>query len=451
MLNRRQAWQTGPVRRLINASSACFSVGTPFALGWIHATYRARDYRFGQQNSLWAYLLFGLVLLALASILGIPDEARDWQPAVASAALASLLSLGTMALVALVFPNLLPRFVLITAPIVVFALNVVVSRLSFHARRHGVRRDRVLAIVDANEATFLRTAAEASDPRPEAEFQLVGIEAVPHLPDSNWLERTVEQTGATLLVLSDDLRTEEGLLVQAARLHAAGTRVRSLDAFSDEWLGKLPISALSRMALMTDNGHVHGGVYPHLKRLLDLLAGLVLAVATIVAAPIVLLGNLLGNRGPLLFFQDRIGRDGEPFTIVKFRTMRPEADNDGSWTQLDDPRITRFGRILRHAHVDEFPQFLNIVRGELSIVGPRPEQPRYVDELRTKLPFYDLRHIVAPGLTGWAQVKFRYGGTEADALEKLEYDLFYLRHQSLSLDLRILSRSLRSIVRRKGR
>jgi lipopolysaccharide/colanic/teichoic acid biosynthesis glycosyltransferase len=435
----------------VGASSAVVNIGTPFFLGWIHATYRARDYRLGEQNSLWAYLFYGVVLLSFASILGIPDEPKDWQPAVASSAIAALLGLATMAVVIVVFPTLLPRFVLVTAAPAAFVWNVVACKVSFHARRRNVRRDRVLAIVDPNEGTFLRAAAEATFPRPEADFQLVGIEAVPHLPDAQWLERTVEESGATLLVLSDDLRTDEGLLAQAARLHTAGTRVRSLDAFSDEWLGKLPISALSRMALMTDNGHLHGGVYPHIKRLLDVATALVLAVAMILVLPIVAIGNLLANRGPLLFRQDRIGRNGTAFTIVKFRTMRADAVNDGSWTQPDDPRITPFGRLLRRSHIDEFPQFLNMLRGELSIVGPRPEQPHYVDELRTKLPFYDLRHIVAPGLTGWAQIKFRYGGTEADALEKLEYDLYYLRHQSLSLDLRILSRTVRSVARRRGR
>jgi lipopolysaccharide/colanic/teichoic acid biosynthesis glycosyltransferase len=439
------------VRRLVGASSAFVNVSTPFGLGWIHATYRARDYTLGEQNSLWAYLFFGVVLVSVASVLGIPDEPKDWQPAIASAVVAAVLSVGTMALVLVVFPGLLPRFVLVTAPPVACLFNIAACRVSFHARRRNVRRDRVLAIVDANEGTFLRAAAEAVFPRPEADFQLVGIEAIPHLPDTQWLERTVEQTGATLLVLSDDLRTDEGLLAQAARLHTAGTRVRSLDAFSDEWLGKLPISALSRMALMTDNGHLHGGVYPHLKRLLDVAAAVVLGLVSIVVVPFVVLGNVVGNRGPLWFRQDRIGRDGRPFKIVKFRTMRADAVNDGSWTQPDDPRITPFGRILRRSHIDEVPQFVNMLRGELSIVGPRPEQPHYVEDLRTKLPFYDLRHIVSPGLTGWAQIKFRYGGTEADALEKLEYDLYYLRHQSLSLDLRILSRTIRSVARRRGR
>jgi lipopolysaccharide/colanic/teichoic acid biosynthesis glycosyltransferase len=121
------------------------------------------------------------------------------------------------------------------------------------------------------------------------------------------------------------------------------------------------------------------------------------------------------------------------------------------WTGEDDPRITGFGRVMRVTHLDELPQMWNILRGDLSIVGPRPEQPRYVEELTQKLPFYDLRHLVRPGLTGWAQVKYGYAGDERDALEKLQYDFYYLRHQSIAFDLRIIGRTVRSVLGRKGR
>jgi lipopolysaccharide/colanic/teichoic acid biosynthesis glycosyltransferase len=121
------------------------------------------------------------------------------------------------------------------------------------------------------------------------------------------------------------------------------------------------------------------------------------------------------------------------------------------WTERDDPRVGRIGRWLRRSHLDELPQVINVLRGELSFVGPRPEQPAYVDELREKIPFYDVRHLVHPGITGWAQVKFDYGATVADALEKLQYEFFYLRHQSLSLDARIVARTLRSVLWHQGR
>ena len=133
--------------------------------------------------------------------------------------------------------------------------------------------------------------------------------------------------------------------------------------------------------------------------------------------------------------------------------MRTEADGSmvNEWTQEDDPRITPFGHLLRRSHIDELPQLVNVARGDLSIVGPRPEQPRYVDELREKLPFYDLRHLVRPGITGWAQVKYGYAGSERDALEKLQYDFYYLRRQSIAFDVRVIARTLRSVLRSDGR
>ncbi|HEV3497996.1 MAG TPA: sugar transferase, partial [Actinomycetes bacterium] len=169
--------------------------------------------------------------------------------------------------------------------------------------------------------------------------------------------------------------------------------------------------------------------------------------------PLVWLGNRLANRGPLLYRQPRVGKGGREFEILKFRTMRAAGEGSAPsvWTAEDDPRITPFGAWLRKTHLDELPQVVNILRGDLSVVGPRPEQPQYVGELETKIPFYRLRHLVRPGLTGWAQVKYPYGASEGDALEKLQYEFFYLRHQSLSLDVRITARTLRSVLGRGGR
>jgi lipopolysaccharide/colanic/teichoic acid biosynthesis glycosyltransferase len=144
------------------------------------------------------------------------------------------------------------------------------------------------------------------------------------------------------------------------------------------------------------------------------------------------------------------------FRILKFRTMRADGRPDGSdgasseWTAVGDPRVTPFGKVLRATHLDELPQVVNIVKGELAVVGPRPEQPRYVRELSSSLPFYGMRHLVRPGLTGWAQVKYGYAGDEDDALEKLQYEFFYLNHQGIRLDLRIVGRTLRAVLGSQG-
>ena len=159
------------------------------------------------------------------------------------------------------------------------------------------------------------------------------------------------------------------------------------------------------------------------------------------------------SAGPAIYSQTRLGRGRRPFTIYKLRSMYNDCErlSGPKWSSGNDPRVTPVGRFLRRSHLDELPQVLNILKGDLAMVGPRPEQPQYVDELRDKLPFYDVRHLVRPGLTGWAQVKYGYAGDERDAIEKLQYEFYYLRHQSLGLDLRIMGRTLRSVLGRGGR
>jgi lipopolysaccharide/colanic/teichoic acid biosynthesis glycosyltransferase len=213
----------------------------------------------------------------------------------------------------------------------------------------------------------------------------------------------------------------------------------------------MPLDELERTSLMFDIGELHRDRYARVKRLVDLVASVPLLVVFAVAIPLVVFGDVFGNRGRLFYVQERVGRNGKVFRIFKFRSMRSGGDESSEWTSSGDGRITTFGRFLRRSHLDELPQVLNVIRGDLSFVGPRPEQPRYVDELRDKIPYYNLRHLVSPGITGWAQVKFGYAGDETDAIEKLQYDFFYLRNQSLALDFRIIGRTIRSVLQSEGR
>jgi len=180
-----------------------------------------------------------------------------------------------------------------------------------------------------------------------------------------------------------------------------------------------------------------------LKRLIDVSiagAGLILALPVMLSVGLVV---ALTSRGPVVFRQERVGRAGSTFTILKFRSMLHDAESEGAvWAQEDDPRTTFIGSILRRTHLDELPQLWNVVRGNMSLVGPRPERPEFVDQLRAVIPFYDLRHVVKPGLTGWAQVRHPYGASVEDAEAKLEYDLYYLRHKNLFWDLSILLRTV---------
>ena len=173
--------------------------------------------------------------------------------------------------------------------------------------------------------------------------------------------------------------------------------------------------------------------------------------------PIMLLTVILmkldeGIKAPVFYFQERVGLDGEPFNIIKFRSMRLDAEKFGAqMASEDDPRITKIGNILRKYRIDELPQIYNVLCGDMGFVGPRPERPQFVQGLIKNIPYYNERHNVKPGLTGWAQLKYPYGATEADSLEKLKYDLYYIKHRSFLLDLLILVRTVEIVLFGKGR
>jgi exopolysaccharide biosynthesis polyprenyl glycosylphosphotransferase len=192
-------------------------------------------------------------------------------------------------------------------------------------------------------------------------------------------------------------------------------------------------------------------LYLFFQRVFDILISISGVLIGILFVPVILIGNLIGNRGPLFYIQERIGKNGNLFSIIKYRTMVKNAENNGAvWAKKNDARITAFGKFLRNTRLDESPQFLNIVKGDMSLIGPRPERPYFVKQLSHILPFYETRHIVKPGLTGWAQVKTRYGSSVDDSLLKLQYDLYYIKHRSFFLDVNILIKTLSTVIFYRG-
>lgn len=193
--------------------------------------------------------------------------------------------------------------------------------------------------------------------------------------------------------------------------------------------------------------------YPYLKRMIDIGLSVVAMLPYMALLPFIVLAIKLDSAGPVFYTQARVGRYGRTFKIVKFRTMIVDAEkySGAVFAEENDPRITRVGRFLRRTRLDELPQLVNILRGEMSWIGPRPERPEHVARLQAKIPFYRARHVIRPGLTGWAQVKYRYGANDEDALIKLQYDLFYIRHQSLWLDVDILIRTVGKVLNMAGR
>jgi lipopolysaccharide/colanic/teichoic acid biosynthesis glycosyltransferase len=439
------------VRRLARVLLATGIAGTVLGLSLLHAARNGYafqgSFRFG-----WALTYIGVLAVTTYAV-GLPDLPRR-RSRLLTAAAATALGAGAVSLLQLFLGDaLLPRLVVFGSAALLVPWLMICAAVAAGGRARAEERDRIVVVGDFDEGATLQLELDDAPERPAQVVDVVRLDAARGAEGEEPLIDRVIAAGGTVLVMSRAAQDDLRLVDQAAVLHEAGVRVRTLSKFYEDWLGKLPIGELERVSLMFDIGEVHGDRYSRVKRLLDVVCGAVGTVLLLPALAVVAAGNHFGNRGRLFYRQERVGRDGRRFTIVKFRTMRP---SDGrlanEWTQEDDPRITPFGRFLRRSHLDELPQVLNILRGDLSLVGPRPEQPQYVDELRDKIPFYDLRHLVRPGLTGWAQVKFGYAGDERDALEKLQYEFFYLRHQSLGLDLRIVGRTLRElVVGRNGR
>jgi sugar transferase (PEP-CTERM system associated) len=239
---------------------------------------------------------------------------------------------------------------------------------------------------------------------------------------------------------------------QLLGLRLNGIQVEADGAILERVLGKISTSELRPSDLIFSEGFRLNRLVLFLRRLLSILAAVILLIGVLPLIPVVALAIKLSSPGPLLYSQKRVGYRGKIFHCYKFRTMRPdaEADTGPTWASDTDPRITRIGRFLRATRIDEIPQLWNVLRGDMSFVGPRPERPEFVELLTREIPFYPLRHSIPPGITGWAQVRYKYGNSVADAQEKLNYDLYYIKNLSLGFDLTILLRTVKTILRQHG-
>jgi sugar transferase (PEP-CTERM system associated) len=231
-----------------------------------------------------------------------------------------------------------------------------------------------------------------------------------------------------------------------------GVSFDHLASVYEQYTGKIAVDNLRPSWLIFSEGFKKGRLQTVIKRVIDIVGA---SAGLVVTFPLLLLiaaAIKLSSAGPVLYHQARVGLRGRVFTVHKFRSMRQDAEKHTGavWASLSDSRITRVGRFLRRSRLDEIPQFWNVLKGDMSIVGPRPERPEFVTSLTREIPFYGQRHIVRPGLTGWAQVYYTYGASVEDALEKLQYDLFYIKHMSLGLDLFILAKTVKTVVGGKG-
>jgi len=227
-----------------------------------------------------------------------------------------------------------------------------------------------------------------------------------------------------------------------------------LPTFYEKITGKVPISAIEEVWFLENLMIEKKSLYETIKRILDILYALALGIVSLPFYPLIALAIKLDTPGPAFYKQKRVGENSQIFNVYKFRSMIDAAEKNGAqWAQVNDPRVTKIGKFLRASRLDELPQLYNVLRGDMSFVGPRPERPEFVfgTNLQRQIPFYQIRHLVRPGLTGWAQINFEYGASIEDTTEKLQYDLFYLKNRSFMLDLSIVLKTVKIIIGRGGR
>ncbi len=230
-----------------------------------------------------------------------------------------------------------------------------------------------------------------------------------------------------------------------------GIQVDDGVSFTERLGGRLSVEDLHPSSLIFSNGFKGAVIYKKLKKYFDIILSL---VGLILFTPFMLLiamATKLESAGPVFYRQERVGEDGTIFTLLKFRSMKEGAEENGPvWAVVNDDRVTRVGRVIRKLRLDEIPQMINVLRGEMSFVGPRPERPFFVKKLKGEIPFYSLRHSVKPGVTGWAQIYYPYGATKEDAQEKLKYDLYYIKHLSPLLDITIILETIKIVLLGRG-
>jgi len=266
-------------------------------------------------------------------------------------------------------------------------------------------------------------------------------------------EMVVRDRISRVIVAERDAPSREKLAAALLDPRLRGLKVSDAVDFYEQFSGKLWVEALSPEWFIYTDGFQHSRAGNGLKRLFDVSFALLLLVLAAPLLALIALAIKLDSPGPVLFRQIRVGLHGDTFVIYKFRSMRQDAELETGpvWTGERDERVTKVGRLLRKFRLDEILQAINVLRGEMSLVGPRPERPYFVDRLEQQIPFYNLRHYVKPGITGWAQVMYRYGASVEDAHEKLQYDLYYAKHQSLGFDAGILLKTIRIVLFGRGR
>ncbi len=407
-----------------------------------------RELEFYEPLIIGAFWVVGL-LMADGYAFQIPSDRNESGIAVLKALpVAALLSV----LVFFVHPYVLTRSVIAVALGLAAVLLILCRITAARLLLHESLATRVVLLTDAEPSPEVTAALHAARFEYHVVDRLIRAEAEGDGSDLvDQLRALLEKTGAEeVVVTNNELRLVPGLveecLTHNVRLVAAGDLV-------ERYMGRVPIESIdAHWYLGLPDSDVWRRPYSAARRISDLVLAGTLGIPFLVLLPLLTLLIKLDSPGPVLLTQRRVGQGGREFDLVKLRTMSADAEARGpQFAAPSDPRVTRVGRVLRAVRLDEFPQLLNIVRGEMSFIGPRPERPEFVSNLEALIPHFRSRVLARPGLTGWAQIKGGYASTVPENTRKLEYDLYYIKNRSLRLDLQILFSTFGTLVGRRGR
>ncbi|WP_179018622.1 sugar transferase [Winogradskyella forsetii] len=379
-----------------------------------------------------------------------------------------IITASTVVLFYLLTPVLSPFLPEERMQIVYFYLTIIVSLLLWRVVYINLIESprfykRVLLVGEVSNIEGLIKALDTSDPN----YKIIGfINSEISTPESVKFKGLKEFEAKDFLQTIDRERISE-ILVASFNTEAItaevyhdlmlllerGFKIRDYTQVYEEMLQKVPIQFVGKefYKYFPFSRSNENKLYIFFHRAFDVIFSLIGLTIGLVIMPLILIGNVIGNKGPLFYTQERVGKNNKAFNIIKLRTMVINAEKDGvKWAKKNDARVTAFGKLLRRSRLDEIPQFYNVLKGDMSIIGPRPERPFFVNELSRIIPFYQTRHIIKPGLTGWAQVSTRYGASIDDSLTKLQYDLYYIKHRSMFLDFSIAVKTLSTILYYRG-
>lgn len=435
------------------------------ALYIISSLFDFRYFTFSKDNFIWS-----VVLAVYLNIFSSVFEMYNLQVASNQFQVirSIILTTSTTVLFYLLTPIYTPVLPSNRIQIIIFFLSIFITLLLwrlfyvFFLASHRFVKKAIL-VCDQEQLDALISGIESVDPHykfiafvnsDETDADSAKTFSIRRIPSQN-LEAFVRKTSISELVIAT--QKTDGITVnlynQLIHLLENGIIIREYTQVYEDSTKRIPVQYVSRdfYRYFPFSRSNQNHLYLLFSRVFDVLFSVIGLLLGLVFFPLILFGNLIGNRGPLFYTQERVGKNGEVFRIYKFRTMVKNAEFNGAvFTTANDSRITAFGKFMRKTRLDEFPQFINILRGDMSIIGPRPERPVFVQQIAENMPFYETRHVVKPGLTGWAQVNYSYGDSIDDSLVKLQYDLYYIKHRSIFLDINIVIKTFSTILFYRG-